>query len=306
MLATKKGEVNFGRTKKFNAEATAQAGRPSKLWRDREHHGSLYIEHVADAAKPVKQPPLANERMDPRYQQQYYQYYGGPVPSTSYAPQPVYQAAPRALPQVPRSLPQGPPPIPHASRPAANSRPARYTRQESSDDDDLSQQIQALKLKQASIPTFSYNEDPPLVQIDETPPIPVIEVKEPPSSGPSFSISVAPPSPKASKPSYVPKLIVDEPSDAPPPPRKPSSALPTTQSLANDMVCAGCQLPINGKILSALERRWHPDCFTCAYCRESLEHVAFFDYEGKPYCHFDYHEVWLPVSLKDSMLKSTR
>ncbi|CAD6962117.1 unnamed protein product [Tilletia laevis] len=37
---------------------------------------------------------------------------------------------------------------------------------------------------------------------------------------------------------------------------------------------------------------FHPACFRCAHCSESLEHVAFFEHEGKAYCHLDYHELF--------------
>lgn len=50
-------------------------------------------------------------------------------------------------------------------------------------------------------------------------------------------------------------------------------------------------MPIGGRIVSAMKRRWHPDCFKCDACGEGLEHVAFYEEQGKPYCHVDYHEV---------------
>jgi hypothetical protein len=70
---------------------------------------------------------------------------------------------------------------------------------------------------------------------------------------------------------------------------------PTMTSLSSSLVCAGCSLPIAGRILSAMKRRWHPECFVCSHaeCDEKLEHIAFHESEGKPWCHFHYHEVRL-------------
>lgn len=62
----------------------------------------------------------------------------------------------------------------------------------------------------------------------------------------------------------------------------------------NGLSCAGCCGPIIGRIVSAMGQRWHPECFRCSACNELLEHVSSFDHEGKPYCHFDYHEVRSP------------
>lgn len=57
--------------------------------------------------------------------------------------------------------------------------------------------------------------------------------------------------------------------------------------------CAKCDLVIIGRILNAMDRRWHPECFKCDTCTTSLEHVSSYEHEGRPYCHMDYHEVGL-------------
>lgn len=62
----------------------------------------------------------------------------------------------------------------------------------------------------------------------------------------------------------------------------------------NGLSCAGCGGPIIGRIVSAMEQRWHPGCFRCSACNELLEHVSSFEHEGKPYCHLDYHENFAP------------
>ncbi|KNZ46749.1 hypothetical protein VP01_699g7 [Puccinia sorghi] len=58
------------------------------------------------------------------------------------------------------------------------------------------------------------------------------------------------------------------------------------------LTCAGCQQLIAGRIVNALDRRWHPDCFTCQHCNIVLEHVAFYEHEGKAYCGVDYDELF--------------
>lgn len=64
------------------------------------------------------------------------------------------------------------------------------------------------------------------------------------------------------------------------------------------IVCSApqCGRYIAGRVISATlgggPAYYHPDCFSCSHCNEPLEHVAFYDFEGKPYCHFDYYELW--------------
>ncbi|KAI9800978.1 MAG: hypothetical protein M1825_003512 [Sarcosagium campestre] len=93
--------------------------------------------------------------------------------------------------------------------------------------------------------------------------------------------------------------------------------------------CAQCSLPIAGRIVSAANTRFHPECFACYHCAEGLECVAFYpepeakrkarigrirarcrgehvpEEEGKGqaedgdetlrfYCHLDFHELYSP------------
>ncbi|CAG8510322.1 10160_t:CDS:2, partial [Acaulospora colombiana] len=67
---------------------------------------------------------------------------------------------------------------------------------------------------------------------------------------------------------------------------KPSSSTP--------VICAACEKPINGNVLSALGKKWHPEHFTCTHCSIVLEHVSFYEKDGLPYCHLDYHELFSP------------
>ncbi|KAI0366818.1 hypothetical protein BV20DRAFT_971322 [Pilatotrama ljubarskyi] len=60
------------------------------------------------------------------------------------------------------------------------------------------------------------------------------------------------------------------------------------------LVCGGCGGPIIGRIVSAMDMRWHPGCFRCCVCDELLENLSSYAHEGRPYCHLDYHEKFAP------------
>ncbi|GET00834.1 paxillin-like isoform X3 [Rhizophagus clarus] len=92
-------------------------------------------------------------------------------------------------------------------------------------------------------------------------------------------------------------------------PSPPSSSLPPSQNKNNvtaglnnrqtirptsSLNCASCGKPISGNVLSAMGKKWHPDHFVCKKCGITLEHVAFFERDGDPYCHLDYHELFSP------------
>jgi hypothetical protein len=95
---------------------------------------------------------------------------------------------------------------------------------------------------------------------------------------------------------------------ASPSPSFPTIAVPTTapRSSNSDSVrvtpghgifCASCEGVIIGRIVSAMNKRWHPDCFKCETCRMLLEHVSSYEHDGKAYCHMDYHDVsFVPLS----------
>ncbi|SPO31973.1 related to Paxillin [Ustilago trichophora] len=66
----------------------------------------------------------------------------------------------------------------------------------------------------------------------------------------------------------------------------------SASSVGSGSGCHGCHKWIAGKVVHALGTTFHPGCFVCAHCSEGLEHVAFYEHEGLPYCHFDYHELF--------------
>ncbi|KAF9088870.1 hypothetical protein BGX23_007043 [Mortierella sp. AD031] len=59
-------------------------------------------------------------------------------------------------------------------------------------------------------------------------------------------------------------------------------------------MCASCNDPISGTMITAMGKRWHSEHFVCVVCDLNLEHVQFFHKDGEPYCHFDYHDKFSP------------
>ncbi|KAI8369996.1 hypothetical protein BD560DRAFT_397323 [Blakeslea trispora] len=58
--------------------------------------------------------------------------------------------------------------------------------------------------------------------------------------------------------------------------------------------CDGCDQPLSGQAITTSGKRWHTHCFQCQACRQNLEHIAFYEKEGLPYCALDYHELFSP------------
>ncbi|KAI8097520.1 uncharacterized protein BX664DRAFT_356751 [Halteromyces radiatus] len=63
-------------------------------------------------------------------------------------------------------------------------------------------------------------------------------------------------------------------------------------NLALGLRCGGCDNLISGMAITAAGHRWHADCFKCQHCHQDLEHVAFYEKDGLPYCALDYHELF--------------
>lgn len=59
-------------------------------------------------------------------------------------------------------------------------------------------------------------------------------------------------------------------------------------------VCGGCGKPIIGRCISAMDRKFHPEHFVCAFCLRQLSQGIFKEQKGKPYCSacFDKLFVW--------------
>lgn len=85
----------------------------------------------------------------------------------------------------------------------------------------------------------------------------------------------------------TPQISVSGPSS------RSTAALPPPPAIVGKggLVCGGCGGPIIGRIVSAMGARWHPGCFRCCICDELLENLSSYEHKGRPFCHFDYHEV---------------
>ncbi|EFI27061.1 hypothetical protein CC1G_15190 [Coprinopsis cinerea okayama7 len=97
----------------------------------------------------------------------------------------------------------------------------------------------------------------------------------------------------------------DDPNAAnnrPPPQANPSRA---GRKPPGGLICAGCEGAIVGRIVAAMNLRWHPQCFRCSVCQTLLEHVSSYEHDGRPYCHLDYHENFAPkcYSCKTSIIE---
>ncbi|RWS24129.1 PDZ and LIM domain protein Zasp-like isoform X8 [Leptotrombidium deliense] len=57
-------------------------------------------------------------------------------------------------------------------------------------------------------------------------------------------------------------------------------------------ICAKCNVRIKGDCLMALERQWHPECFSCAYCKKPFGNSSFYLEDGSPYCEKDWNDLF--------------
>ncbi|KAF9948662.1 hypothetical protein BGZ70_002131 [Mortierella alpina] len=80
------------------------------------------------------------------------------------------------------------------------------------------------------------------------------------------------------------------------PPKKPARGSDAGSGSGHQtgFVCSSCDEPISGMMITAMGKRWHSDHFVCTVCNLNLEHVQFFQKDGLPYCHLDYHEKFSP------------
>ena len=44
----------------------------------------------------------------------------------------------------------------------------------------------------------------------------------------------------------------------------------------------------------AMGHPWHPECFRCTVCVKPLTPETFKEYQGKPYCEKDFHNLFSP------------
>ncbi|GAA50802.1 paxillin [Clonorchis sinensis] len=48
--------------------------------------------------------------------------------------------------------------------------------------------------------------------------------------------------------------------------------------------CFACKKPIVGMLISAMDKYWHPDHFTCTNCGVGLVRANFYERDSQPYC----------------------
>jgi paxillin len=57
-------------------------------------------------------------------------------------------------------------------------------------------------------------------------------------------------------------------------------------------LCGGCGKPISGRCVNALEKKWHPEHFVCAFCMNPLSGGSFSEHNGKAYCRECYSKLF--------------
>jgi len=59
-------------------------------------------------------------------------------------------------------------------------------------------------------------------------------------------------------------------------------------------MCCSCGKTITGNYIERGGEVWHPEHFCCAHCNTGLEGKPFVEWEGLPYCHQDFMELFGP------------
>jgi len=49
--------------------------------------------------------------------------------------------------------------------------------------------------------------------------------------------------------------------------------------------CKGCNSPIDGTAINALNANWHPEHFQCSRCRTSLTKGVYVEKNSRPFCN---------------------
>lgn len=62
--------------------------------------------------------------------------------------------------------------------------------------------------------------------------------------------------------------------------------------LKRGSLCASCQQPINGRCITALNKKFHPEHFVCSFCQRHLNKGTFKEQNEKPYCHTCYQKLF--------------
>ncbi|KAH9393519.1 LIM domain-binding protein 3 [Tyrophagus putrescentiae] len=76
--------------------------------------------------------------------------------------------------------------------------------------------------------------------------------------------------------------------------------------------CAKCNQRIKGDCLNALDKQWHPNCFSCSYCKKPFGNSSFYLEDGFPYCEKDWNDLFttkcvgcgLPIAAGDKWVEA--
>ncbi|KAM7422162.1 hypothetical protein PAMA_010301 [Pampus argenteus] len=203
-----------------------------------------------------------------------------PAPQRKVLPPPQSPPAPKKLPIVKQTPPPLPPPPPTPPPPREPTPPPP---------------------KEPTPPPPKEPTPPPRV------PTPPPRVPTPPPV--QLPRSPSPP-PKTITPPPPPKMFVSiqsqgktSPTGPPKPANKLDNMLGSLQSDLNRLgvqtvakgVCGACKKPIVGqKVVTALDKTWHPEHFFCAQCGAFFGPEGFHEKDGKAYCRKDYFDMFAP------------
>ena len=112
---------------------------------------------------------------------------------------------------------------------------------------------------------------PPTITINDTPTIPTINIS---CDSPTSTGARPLPKPGAKGRPYRPTAAAAATTAGGP--QSPSTSHPSLAGRANAVLCHACAFPIAGRIVTAADARFHPECFRCHHCSEALECVAFY------------------------------
>ena len=160
--------------------------------------------------------------------------------------------------------PDAPPPVPHASVPRRSASPLRRTGGPRSP---------------SPVPR-----SPSPAALPGMPPIPIITIDGAPIEDDWLDSTVGPAD-------TSPVTVSIGGSGSGPFQAESQGATPAVRD-GIDSVCAGCRRWIGGRLVHAMNTTWHPRCFLCTHCSTPLEHVSFYEHDGRPYCHLDFHEIF--------------
>ncbi|CDK25929.1 unnamed protein product [Kuraishia capsulata CBS 1993] len=59
-----------------------------------------------------------------------------------------------------------------------------------------------------------------------------------------------------------------------------------------DLICHTCQKAIRGPYITALNRKFHPEHFSCEVCHQVFDAEDYYEYDNAIYCHYHYSKLY--------------